>query len=269
MRFIEAIKFLVKEHAKNIKKIFQIGIAHAKRQTLRTSLGLGWVFTRDIIYFSAFTVFRYLMSGSREVEGINFIVYIITGIVPWNFMSEVLSGASGAIKSNITIIKNISFPISIIPTFEVVAVFYRRLFTLIIPFVIILIFGDIMLFNPLLYIYYFLSMFILMIVLNFTFSAIIAISADFQQLYLALVRILFFLMPILWSFERIVNYPTVEFILKLNPMVYIITGFRDAFVHNVPPSLNYSLYFWAIIIILFTIGSYFQYKMRKYYADFM
>ncbi len=267
---IKAAKLLISEHINNLKRIIAIGSAHSKKQTKQTSLGLGWIFISDIIYFCAYVMFRWMISGSKEVEGMHFIVYLITGKIAWNFMSDVLNRGSLAIKRNSSIIKSISFPISIIPTYEVVAIFVKRISTLIIPVVIILIFGDITKINILLFIYYFICMFILMVVINQITSALVAVSEDFNQLYSALTRILFFTLPILWDFERIAKVSTILVrLVKVNPMVYIIIGFRNAFVLNNPPALNYTIYFWSIIIVLFFTGAYLQYRLRSHYVDFI
>lgn len=266
---LKSAKFILKEHIRNIKRIFLIGIAHAKKQTKNTSLGMGWLFIKDIVQFASFVMFRTLISGSRQIDGMFFIIYIITGSVPWKFMNEVINGGSQAIKRNGTIVKNIKFPVTIIPTIEVVSIFTRKLFTFLVPFVVILIFGDIKLFNPILFIYYFISMFVLMVSFNLISSAFIAISDDFSQLYSSLTTILFMLVPIIWSFDRLSRWPILVKIIKLNPMIYIIQGFRDAFVHGKLPTLYYSLYFWGVCILFYVVGAHVQFKMKKYYADFM
>lgn len=265
----KAIKFILIEHKSNLYRIWQMGISHAKKQTLRTSLGLGWVFIRDMIYFSVFVLFRYLMSGGSEIDGMHFILYLITGKTAWNFINEVLNAGSNAIKSNGAIIKSVKFPITIIPTYEVVAIFYKRLFTLLIPFAVMFFFGDLRTFSPVIFIYYFFSMFIFMVLINFLTSAFVAISEDFNQLYSSITRVIFFSLPILWSFERIEHIGWAKVLLKLNPMVYIITGFRDAYVLGKTPELYYTIYFWGFCLMLFIIGSYTQYKLRRYYSDFI
>jgi teichoic acid transport system permease protein len=76
-------------------------------------------------------------------------------------------------------------------------------------------------------------------------------------------------MPIIWSFESIRHIPWALYILKLNPMVYIIGGFRDAFVLGNAPDPEYTIYFWAVCILMFALGSTVQHRLRKYYSDFI
>jgi len=266
---IEAIKYVCFEHNTNLYRIWKIGKSHMAKQTVRTSLGIGWVFIRDLIYFAVFIAFRYFMSGSSEIEGIHFIVYLIIGIIPWFFMNEVLNGGANAIRMNKALIHSIKFPITIIPTIEVVAIFLKRLFTLIVGYVVCLMFGHGTDIHLGLLLYYFCCMFILMVFLNLIISALTAISQDFYQLYLSIVRVLFFMMPIIWSFENIGNYPWIIKLIKLNPMVYILSGFREAYANPQPLNVEYTLYFWGVNGLIFSVGCFIQYKLRRYYSDFV
>jgi teichoic acid transport system permease protein len=265
----KAMWFNLKEHKDNIYRIWQIAKNHMKKQTIRTTLGLGWIFIRDMIYFCVFLGFRYMMAGGRKMDGMHVIVYLATGLIPWFLMSEVLTVGSNAIIANKQIVLSIKFPVGILPTIEVLAIFMKRVFTLLFIFVPVVIFADFRDINILLIIYYFISMFILMLVINQPLTAFIAISKDFGQLYSAIIRVLVFSMPIIWSFEYIAGKDWLILLLKLNPMVYIILGFRDALVIGEMPDLEYTLYFWCVVLVMYAIGSYVQFKLKKYYADFI
>lgn len=264
---IKSLKFTFREHKNKKNKIINMAKENMYQQTLRTSLGIGWVFFRDIVYFTAFILFRYVMSGSGTIEDMNFILYLMLGIIPWNFMNECLNGAVMAIKSSKGILSSIKFPITILPTVDVLAIFMKRLFTLIVMFIIIILFGDIRDVTWWMFIYYFITMFIFMCIWNLIFSSLVAISNDFEQLYRAFTSIMFFSMPILWSFEILKDNHTVIQILKLNPFVYIIEGFRDACVTGTLPELKYSLYFWGVAFVMLCVGSILQYKLKSHYID--
>ncbi len=266
---IKSIKFVLTEHFYNLYMIGKLGIASSRKQTIRTSLGIWWILIRDIIYFVTFILFRVLMAGSGTIEGMNFILYLVTGLVPWFFINDTINGGVMTIKNSKAIISSIKFPITTLSTIEVIGVFGKRLFTVLILFVLCGIFGDLRDINIFLFIYYFLSMFILMCVYNLMVSPIIAISEDFTQLYLAMTRVLFYVVPVIWSFESLKHYPSIEKVLKLNPMVYIINGFRDALVLGNIPDLQFTIYFWSITIIMFIIASLVQFKLKRYYLDFI
>lgn len=265
----KSIKFMIITHIMNVKVIFILGKERAYQQTLRTSLGIGWVFIRDLVYFGVFILFRYIMSGGQDIEGMNYMLYILLGIIPWNFMREVINGGVTIIKSSKPIISSIALSVTILPTVEVIAIFYKRLFTLAILIISILFFGEIFNVNWWLFIYYFCSMFILMLLWNSIFSALIAISNDFEQLYKAVASILFYTLPVIWSFENLKSHVLLIDILKLNPFVYIIDGFRGALQKGMLPSVEYTLYFWVVCLFLFLISSLLQYKLKRHYIDFI
>lgn len=266
---IKAIKYVFDEHKKNIDTIIKLAVVNMSKQTIRTTLGVWWVYIHDILYFSVFILFRILMAGNGYVEGMHSVVYLITGLIPWFFMNEVLNSGTNAIKGNKGIIQSIKFPTSILPTIEVLAIFFKRVFTFILVFVVIFYYGYIRQFNLFLFIYYLICMLILMWAINLSICALVAVSGDFNQIYLAFTRVLMFSLPIIWSFQNIIQYKVLTILLRLNPMVYVINGFRNAFVLGKEPNSIYTLYFWTCILMLIGCGSLVQYKLRKYYADFM
>lgn len=262
-----SLKYLFDEYKANFRIIFKLAKEVMYQQTLRTSLGIGWVVFRDVIYFTVFILFRVLIAGSGNIEGMNFILFLMIGTIIWNFMNECINGAVMAVKNNKFIFSSISFPVVIMPTIEVIAIIWKRLFTLLILLFTIFKFGNIADITWWMFIYYFLCMVIFMIVWNLIFSSLVAVSNDFEQFYRAITSVLFYTMPIIWSFEVIKPYPTITRIFKLNPFVYIIEGFRDACVRGDLPDLEYTIYFWGLSLFLLCIGAILQYKLRRHYVD--
>ncbi len=262
----KSLQYVLGTCKSNIKYIFELAVYTVEMQTLRTSLGIGWVFFRDAVYLAAFTLFRYLMSGSGEVEGLHFVLYLMVALIPWNFMNECINGSVMGIKSNKFILSSMKFPSPILPIVEVLAIFIKRLFTLLILLVMIVIFGDLRDITLWLFIYYFVAMFIFMCIWNILFSPLIAISNDFEQLYKAAMSVLFFTIPVMWSFEIIKNVWIIR-LFKLNPFVYIVEGFRDACANGTLPNPEYTLYFFAVNIIMLCVGCVLQYKLENHYID--
>ncbi len=262
-----SLKYILDEYKENSSNIFSLAVQNMRQQTLRTSLGIGWVFVRDVVFYFIFILFRFLVAGAENIDGMSFILYMMIGMVAWNFMNEVINGGIMAIKHNKHILSSIKFPISILPTVEVLAIFLKRMFTLIILLIVILIFGDIRSVSPILFIYYFLSMTLFMICWNLVFTSLVAVSNDFEQLYRAITSIIFYTLPIFWSFEFILQYPVLSNILKMNPFVYIVDGFKDAIVYGNMPDLRYTLYFWTLNLVLLILGSILQFKLKRHYID--
>lgn len=268
MKLLRAFQFNVMEHWKNRNLIIRLALAESKKQTIRTSLGILWLYLRDIVYFVVYTLFRILVAGNGKVNGMSASLYVILGLVPWLFINDVLNKGSTVIKKNKSVIKSITFPTTVLPTAEVICIFIQKLFNMGVAFGITFLMGEWRNISILGIIYYTFSMICLMICVNSITSAFVAISGDFQQLYLAITRVLIYILPVIWSFEKISN-PTVALILRLNPMVYVVDGFRNSFVNGFVLQFDYTIYFWLILIILLFISSYTQYKLREFYSDLM
>ena len=263
-----SVKYVLTEHKNNWRLIGQMAVLDSKKQTIRSSIGILWTYFHDLLYMAVFLLFRYLISGSGDIMGMNNTVYLVTGMIPWFFMSDVLNQGSMSIRSNKGIIQSIRFPVVILPTISVVSILIKRILSFVLIFVVTFGFGYMDRFHPILFLYYMLCMICLAMALNLVLTALIAISEDFRQLHNAFLRIMIYTMPIIWDFSRVKAIWS-NVLLRINPIVYVVKGFRDAFVLGMTQDLLYSLYFWGVVIGLFMIGSYLQYKMKRFYADFV
>jgi teichoic acid transport system permease protein len=57
--------------------------------------------------------------------------------------------------------------------------------------------------------------------------------------------------------------------VKLNPMYYIVEGYRDTFINKVWFFQRYfqTVYFWTITLVLFVIGAVIFKKLKPHFAD--
>ena len=265
---LESIKYVIEEHIANYRLMIKVALMDSKKQTVRSSLGILWTYFHDILYMAVFILVRLMIAGNSEMMGMHSTVYLITGMIPWFFISDVLSQGSMSIRSNKGIIQSIRFPATLLPTISVMSIFVKRIFSFILIFIISFGFGYAKNFHPLLFIYYMMCLLALCLAMNLVFSAVITISEDFRQLYGSIIRVLIYTMPILWDFSRYTAiWPNV--LLRINPMVYVVKGFRDAFVLGMTQDLLYSVYFWGCIVVIFAVGCFLQFKLKKFYADFV
>lgn len=263
-----SICYIVREHKENIWLIIKMAFMNTEKQTVRSSLGIFWTYFHDIVYILVFVVFRMLMAGNGRVMGMHSTVYMLTGMIPWFFINDVLSQGSMAVRSNSGIVQSIRFPVPVLPTIEVASIFIRRMISFAMLFAVVLLYGYIRYFNLLLFVYYVICALALCISWNLVVSAFIAISDDFRQLYDAFLRVLIYTMPILWDFSYVQSL-WVNILLRMNPMVYVVKGFRDAFVLGPTQDPAYTVYFWICVLALFGLGCYVQDKLKRYYADFV
>ncbi len=98
-------------------------------------------------------------------------------------------------------------------------------------------------------------------------SSIYLFFPDIKNIISIITRILFFLTPIFWNMNGLP--PNTQFILKLNPVYYIVNGYRDSFLYNKGfwehPLLT--LYFWVVCFICLIVGVAVFKKLRPHFAD--
>lgn len=268
---LKYLSFFFIEHYRNRELISKLAKVKMSQTTIRSTLGVWWIYIHDILYFSAFILFRILLTGNSSVYGMHGVVYLMTGLVPWLLIGEILNSATSSIKSNKIIIQSIRFPVILLPTVDFLAIFRKRILTFLFIFITVIYYGYIAQFSIVKFIYYLFATSFILLGLTHFLSALIAISNDFQQFHIAIMKILFFSLPIMWDFGRIdgTSYEILGKIAKLNPLVFVIQGYRDSFVNAQSQTLVYHLYFWIISIGFFVAGCFVQKKLAKYYSDFI
>ncbi len=277
--FIEGVS----EILGNKHMIWKMAHSLFKQETLSTTLGSYWHIVRDIIFFITYILFMLFIRGTGNIDQIPVVLYLITGLVAWYFISDVYSGGATCIKNSRGIISKVKFPLNIIPVYSVLAIFYRRGMTYIILFLIVtyyLLSGtanvEVHIFKLL---YYTIAMLIFTVGFSLLISSFIGISRDFHELYKSIIRIQMYFNPIFWditSIERKLANSTSTLgivsnwifdVLMLNPSVYILTGYRESFGASRSNDLVGTAVFWGIVLFLYVFGFKMQSRLRSLYAD--
>ena len=195
---------ILKEHKGQKKKIFLLSINELKKKYKGAALGSVWAlikptFTLFILWF-AFSV------GLKRNGGVHFInhkypqfIFMLTGYVPWFYISECIIGGSRSIRSNKQFVTKLSFPVSNIMTFTSLSGLYVHFLLCIIMYIVLLLFG----FGPSIYnlqfFYYCAMMYLFFLVLSWATAPLSAFSKDFENLINSIITGLFWLSGALWN----------------------------------------------------------------------
>src|SRR5699024_6691752 len=83
---------------------------------------------------------------------------------------------------------------------------------------------------------------------------------------------LLYLSGVLWPLTMLSDFPTLMVLMKLNPLVYLIEGYRAAFFGTewyLVTAWEYSLYFWGLMLVMLLIGSVLHVKFRRNFIDYL
>ena len=65
-----SVRFTINEYIQNRKLLIKLAYVHMSQSTIRSTWGVVWVYIHDILYFTAFVLFRILLTGNSGGDGI-------------------------------------------------------------------------------------------------------------------------------------------------------------------------------------------------------
>ena len=77
---------------------------------------------------------------------------------------------------------------------------------------------------------------------------------------------------VLWPLSILADFPKIHALLKFNPLIYVIDGYRYSFLGSgwyIVEHWKYGLYFWAVVLIMLLIGSVLHMKFRRNFIDYL
>lgn len=225
-------------------------------------LGVLWSFLNPLLMVLVYAlVFPYIMRMNVP----NYLVYLITGVIPWNFFTTCITTGCNCVWINGGIIKKVYFPREILPISVVVAGLINFLISCVIV-LIFTVFGGIgisiqLLWLPLIAI----IQSALSLGLLFVLSAINVYVRDIEYLVAFLLNLLFYATPILYTASM---FPSkVRWVLYLNPMSTIVDAYRSIFYYKVMPNLASLALVGILSFIILIIGYIIFRKLEKGFAE--
>lgn len=252
-----ANRFVISELAKRDFKNMYVGSA----------LGIIWTFVQPLAMTLILWIVFVFGFKSQAVGDIPFVLYLLTGLIPWNFFSETLVKSTNVMSEYSFIVKKVQFRVSILPLVKIYS-------ALMVHGIFIAILITFLLFNRFTFnlfwlqsLYYLFAMSLLLLGYSWLFASLNVFLKDTAQVIGIGVQIGFWLTPVFWHLDM---FPA-EFYpyLRLNPMFYIIEGYRDSFLYGIPfwSKISYALYFWTGTLATLAVGAYTFMRLRSHFAD--
>jgi teichoic acid transport system permease protein len=261
---------VLKEQFLHFNLIFRLSFYEVKGRYKMHYLGAFWQLLTPFIQIGIYWfVFGLGIRGGSPVGETPFFLWLIAGLVPWLFISPTVTQSSNSVYSKINLVSKMKFPVSVLPTITIVGNSFSLFIMLILTLAILLLNGVFSGVYLLQLPYYLFCLYILLTGLSLLLSTLTIIIRDIQNMVQSVMRIMMFILPILWNVDRLPKiYVTV---LQLNPFFYIIEGFRNSliggkwFYHD----LSYTFYFWFISLLILFIGSSVHVKFRHKFVDYI
>ncbi len=257
----------------NRRLIVRLSINDFKTRYAASMMGVFWAFVQPVItvliYWFVFE--KGLRAGRQAMGGVEvpFLLFLISGLVPWFYFSDAWPNGTNSLISYSFLVKKVVFKISILPVVKIVASVYVHLFFVAITLVIFWAYG----YAPDLYslqiIYYTFAMFLLVLGLSYVTASVVCFFRDLSEIIGILLQILVWMTPIMWNIETALSDGPLKTALKLNPMYYIVSGYRDALINKrwFWQSPGLTIYFWLMTLLVLILGMLVFKRLKKHFAD--
>lgn len=225
-------------------------------------LGVFWSFLNPLLQLAVYAiVFPLIMKSDIP----NYTVFVCCGLIPWTFFSTAISRTSFVMVENGNIIKKVYFPREILPISIVTSELVNFFISTIIIFAFVLAYGMGFSWYIVFYPVILIIQYVLLIGIALLVSSLTVYFRDLQHFIGILLQLLFYATPIVYGIDIIPA--SFQWILKLNPMSYVIDGYRSIFYYQRMPDLVGLGIVFAISIGLCIVGYLIFNKLQKRFAE--
>ena len=259
---------LVTDLNNNRSLIWNLARNDFKTKYAGSYLGIIWAFINPVITILIYWfVFQYGLKAGSPIKDTSFIYWLMSGLIPWFFFQDALMNSTNCMLEYSYLVKKVVFKISVLPIIKIISSIFVHWAFIIFLLIVGLIQGKYPDILTMQIVYYSLCTFFLVLGLSYATSSIILFFRDFSQLIGILLQIGMWMTPIMWSYS--ISPDKLQWIAKLNPMYYIVEGYRDALINKVWFWDRYfqTVYFWVLSISIFIIGSIIFKKLKPHFSD--
>lgn len=229
--------------------IWNLALRELKARYRGSMLGFLWSFLNPLLLMSVYAlVFSVYLRFDME----SYVVFLISGLLPWMWFSSALLDSSGSILAGGNLIKKILFPAEVLPFVSVLASGMNFLLSLPILLVFAVLFklpiGWSLLTLPII----FGIQMALSIGVGFMVAALCVHYRDIQHVLGNLLTLWFFVTPIIYPLTQIPE--RFRFTVSLNPVAPLIFAYQDIFFYGRMPNFRQLSLVALMAVCIYILG---------------
>lgn len=232
-------------------------------------LGSYWGYLEPIIFICILWFVFTIGLRANPAGKIPFFVFLACGLVPWLFFASTFGNLTRVIRQHAYLVRKGNFSIHILPICAMLSALVPHVSVLAVVLLLNALHGI----YPSIYVlqtfYYITAMLCLLLGLGWITSSTSIFVNDVSNIVRISIQFGFWVTPIFWNISRVPA--KFQWALKLNPMYYIVSGYRESLIYQVPFwSKPYEgLYFWVVTGTLMLIGSLVFKRLRPHFAELL
>lgn len=213
--------------------LYYLVVRELRARYKNSVLGFLWSLLNPLLMMLVFTVVFSLLNPNSTVE--RPAIYILCGLLPWNYFSAGVMTSIGSIVGNSNLVKKAYFPREVLPISSVLAQLVNFLLAFVVLFVLLLIFQTN--FSPRLW----MLPFVILLQTSFIIGVALLLSAvnvyyrDTMMIMDVVILAWFFLTPVFYPLDILprsyewfgLEWNVHRLMYILNPMASLINTYRD------------------------------------------
>lgn len=258
---------------KNRILLRELVITDFKLRYQGSALGYAWSVLKPLFLFIIlYIVFEKFLRLGRDIE--HFPVYLLLGIVLWQFFTEATVQGLQSIVSRGDLIRKINFPKYIIVISGTVSALINMAINMGVVLIFCVVNGVNIGPSALLTVPLLIELYVFALAIAFFLAALNTKYRDVGYLWEIFLQAAFYATPILYPLQMVVNQmPNAAKWLMLNPVAQIVQDVRYFLVTKQTLTLNQLITDWkvilpfAMIVVMLIAATYYFKKTQKYFAE--
>lgn len=252
----------------DILSVINLSKIQIKDRYLSSRLGMAWVFIQPLSFLLIYTVVFTFVFKSRipgADSSLSFSVWLLSGMVPWLFISEAMSNGTNSFISFSAIIKNIVFKVELLPFVAVLTSFVQFAIGMVFLLGLMLINGNYPTWH-----YIFLPVviaiqFLFFCGVSFFLGSAAVFFRDLIQIIPTFMQIMIFATPIFYSLDSFPPY--IRCINFFNPFYQIVDPYRRIMIEHQVPDIAGFAYLAIVTAGLLFFGLRFCKQLRGFFSS--
>jgi ABC-type polysaccharide/polyol phosphate export permease len=194
---------------------------------------------------------------------------LIAGITPWFAFSDAVANMTLSISSNPSLVKRVVLPVEILPVANLIAALIAHSVIFVLAVAALWTLGYPPTLHLLLAPYYTACLGLFALAVGTVLALANVVFRDVSQLVGSFLGLGLWATPILWSVSALA--PHLQWIERLNPMAYVVAGYRSALIgpRVAAPDLSTGLCFWGVTGVAAVVAYLLFQRFKRELADML
>ncbi len=233
-------------------------------------LGMLWSFLLPLLSLLVFTfffgvIFQMRWAGRADGSLADLALALFVGLALYNFLAECLGRAPGLILAHPNYVKNVIFPLEMLPVVAVASALLILTATFLVILLLQATLGDGLAWTVLLLPVLVLPLVLFVLGLSWFLASLGVYIRDIQQLVVPLVQLMMFMSPVFYPISALPD--SVRPWLQLNPLALVIEQARGIVLFGQAPSWIPYLGSLLTTLVIALLGAYWFARTRRGFAD--